>query len=137
MWVWSKKKIKDMAEVQFANPVDNLHGKINTPKSKDGAICVFRQKCYGVTSRGKKILGPKESYVMYKHQGKWSAGAEENRRRFAAILTQAHAELRDPERKAYWQGLFEEQFEHPEIGKKRYVMLSAFVAAKLKEQEAG
>ena len=71
---------------------------------------------------------------MHRHEGKWSQGATENRNRFADNLNQAYAELKDPERKAYWQSLFEEQFEHPKAGQKRYVRLSAFVAAKIKEQ---
>ena len=124
-----------MAHVKYVNPLEELHGKINTPKAKDGGICVFRQKCYGVTSKGKKILGPKESYVMHRHEGKWSTGATENRKRFGDLMKRAHAELRNPERKAYWQRLFEDQLEHPEIGQKRYVKMSAFVAAKLKEQD--
>ena len=123
-----------MAHVQYLNPVEVLHGKLNTPKEKDGRIYVCRQKCYGVTSKGKQILGPKESYVIQRHQGKWSPAVEANRARFGDLLKRAHAELRDPERKAYWQGLFEEQFEHPVAGQKRYVKLSAFVAAKLAEE---
>ena len=121
-----------MARVKFASPVDDLQGKINTPHSKDGGICVFRQKCFGVTARGKKILGPKESYVMYRHEGEWSSGAKANRAQFGDLAKRAFAELQDPERKAYWQRLFEEQIEHPVAGEKQYKMLHTFVAARLR-----
>ena len=123
-----------MAQVKLVKPVEEITGKINTPKAHDGGINVFRRKCFGTTKRGKKILGPKEVYIMHRHEGKWSAGATENRERFAELLKQAHAELKDPERKAYWQELFEEHWEHPTPGGKQYKMLSAFVVAKLKEQ---
>jgi len=122
-----------MAHVQFVKPIEEFSGKINTPKEHDGAINVFRRKCFGVTKRGKKIMGPREGFVMHRHEGKWSVGAEANRAKFADLLKQAHSELRDPVRKAHWQALFEEQWEHP--NGKRYKILSAFVVAKLKEQE--
>ena len=123
-----------MARAKYVHPIEDFRGKLNTPKEHDGAMFISRRKCFGTTRRGKKIMGPKEGYTMYRHEGEWSAGAVVNRQRFAAILNQAYAELKDPERKAYWQERFEEQFEHPEPGKKRYVKLPAFVAAKIKEQ---
>ncbi len=122
-----------MAHVTVSKPVDEINGKLNTPKAHDGSMYVFRRKCFGTTKRGKKIMGPRESYIMHRHEGKWSEGAVANRERFSALLKQAHAELKDPARKAYWQELFEEHWEHPTDGK-RYKILSAFVVAKLAEQ---
>ncbi len=52
-----------MGKVRFADPIQDLRGKINTPKEHNGAIWVFRQKCYGVNGRGKPLLGPKEHYA--------------------------------------------------------------------------
>ena len=124
-----------MRRTTYVNPIEELHGKLNTPKEHDGAIFICRRKCYGVTKKGQKILGPRESYAMHRHEGAWSQGATENRKRFAQSLNQAYAELQDPERKAYWQALFEEQFEHPKSGQKRYVRLQSFVAAKISEQQ--
>ena len=64
-----------MGKVRFAEPIQDLRGKINTPKEHDGAIWVFRQKCYGVNGQGKPLLGPKEHYAMHRHEGKWSEKA--------------------------------------------------------------
>ena len=121
-----------MAHVSYVKPIEELHGKLNTPKAKDGTMYVLRRKCLGVTKSGKKLFGPLESYTMQRHQGSWSAGAVENRKGFADLMKRAHAELRDPQRKAYWQEQLEEHWEHHEPGEKVYTKLSAFVASRLR-----
>ena len=122
-----------MGKVRFAEPIQDLRGKINTPKEHNGAIWVFRQKCYGVNGRGKPLLGPKEHYAMHRHEGKWSEKATNNRKSFGDLCAQAYDELKDPERKAYWEAEFAEQKAHPVRGKKVYKRLASFVVARLKE----
>jgi hypothetical protein len=46
----------------------------------------------------------------------------------------AKEELSNPERVAYWQSLFEEQFLHPKQGEKHYSTLRGFVIAQLHQQ---
>ena len=82
-----------MGKVRFADPIQDLRGKINTPKEHNGAIWVFRQKCYGVNGRGKPLLGPKEHYAMHRHEGKWSEKATNNRKSFGDFCAQACVKL--------------------------------------------
>ena len=39
-----------MGKVRFADPIQDLRGKINTPKEHNGAIWVFRQYSLIITS---------------------------------------------------------------------------------------
>ena len=123
-----------MARVEYIDLVRNYRGKLNSPKYKDEAIIVFRQKCYGYNKKGEPIYGPKESYAMHRHEGKWSASAEANREQFGSLLKRAHAELRDPERKAYWQGQLDAYRESRKLNQPDYKRLFAFVAARLREE---
>ena len=95
-----------MGKVRFADPIQDLRGKINTPK---------------------------EHYAMHRHEGKWSEKATNNRKSFGDLCAQAYDELKDPERKAYWEAEFAEQKAHPVRGKKVYKRLASFVVARLKE----
>ena len=58
-----------MARVKYIDLIDDYRGKLNTPKVKDGAIIVFRQKCYGMKPNSEPRLGPRESYVIHRHEG--------------------------------------------------------------------
>ena len=44
---------------------------------------------------------------------------------------QAIAEMKDPERLAYWQKLFEEQLKKKKKGEKQYIKLQCYIAAQL------
>ena len=70
----------------------------------------------------------------YRHEGKWSEGAQQNRALFQQAQLLAKEELNDPERIAYWQPLFEQQFKHPKDGEKHYSTLRGFVIAQLHQQ---
>ena len=119
-----------MSKVTYMAPVDDVSGKLCMNRGNDSVI-VTRRKCYGKTKNGTPRMGPKEMYVYHKHQGKWSAGAEANRELFKVAQQQATAEMKDPERLAHWQRLFEEQLDKPKRGEKQYVKLPCYIAAQL------
>lgn len=119
-----------MSKVTYMAPVEEVRGKLCMNRGNDSVI-VTRRKCYGKTKNGTPRMGPKEMYVYRKHQGKWSAGAEANRELFKVAQQQATAEMKDPERLAHWQTLFEEQLDKPKQGEKQYVKLPCYIAAQL------
>ena len=119
-----------MSQVTYMAPVEEVRGKICMNRG-NGSVMVTRRKCYGKTKNGTPRMGPKEMYVYRKHQGKWSAGAEANRELFKVAQQQATAEMKDPERLAHWQRLFEEQLNKPKRGEKQYVKLPCYIAAQL------
>ena len=119
-----------MSKVTYMAPVEEVRGKLCINRGNDSVI-VTRRKCYGKTKNGTPRMGPKEMYVYRKHQGKWSAGAEANRELFKVAQQQATAEMKDPERLAHWQTLFEEQLDKPKQGEKQYVKLPCYIAAQL------
>ena len=119
-----------MSKVTYMAPVEEVRGKLCMNRGNDSVI-VTRRKCYGKTKNGTPRMGPKEMYVYRKHQGKWSAGAEANRELFKVAQQQATAEMKDPERLAHWQRLFEEQLNKPKRGEKQYVKLPCYIAAQL------
>ena len=125
-----------MARVKYIDLLGDYRGKISTPKYKDEAIFVSRQKCYGKDKHGRPITGPRECYAIHRHEGKWPEGAVANRAQFGSVLKRAHAEVRDPERKAYWEQQLEEYRANKKVNEKDYKRLFAFVAAKL-QQEPG
>ena len=124
-----------MARVTYIDLIDDYRGKLNTPKAKDGVIIVFRQKCYGVKPGGEPRLGPRESFAMHRHEGAWSANVQASRAQFGSLLKQAHAELRDPERKAYWQGRLDAYHANKKLTEKEYKRLFTFVLAQLRAGE--
>ena len=119
-----------MSKVTYMAPVEDVRGKLCMNRGNDSVI-VTRRKCYGKTKNGTPRMGPKEMYVYHKHQGKWSAGAEANRELFKVAQQQAIAEMKDPERLAHWQRLFEEQLDKPKRGEKQYVKIQCYIAAQL------
>jgi hypothetical protein len=119
-----------MSQVTYMAPVDEVRGKLTNNRGNTSFI-VTRRKCFGKTKNGTPILGPKEMYTYRKHQGKWSDGATNNRQLFKLAQQQAIAEIRDPERLAKWQTLFEEQLNHPKSNEKQYIKLQCYIAAQL------
>ena len=126
-----------MSQVTYMAPVEEVRGKLCENRGNDSVI-VTRRKCYGKTKNGTPRLGPKEMYTYHLHKGKWSAGAEANRELFKLTQKQAIAEMKDPERLAKWQALFEEQLNHPKPNEKQYIKLQCYIAAQLlKAMKAG
>ena len=119
-----------MSKVTYMAPVEEVRGKLCMNRG-NGSVMVTRRKCYGKTKNGTPRLGPKEMYTYHLHKGKWSAGAEANRELFKVAQQQATAEMKDPERLAHWQRLFEEQLDKPKRGEKQYVKLPCYIAAQL------
>ena len=119
-----------MSQVTYMAPVEEVRGKLCENRGNDSVI-VTRRKCYGKTKNGTPRLGPKEMYTYHLHKGKWSAGAEANRELFKLAQKQAIAEMKDPERLAYWQKLFDEQLDKPKKGEKQYIKLQCYIAAQL------
>ena len=119
-----------MSRVTYRATVEEVRGKLCENRGNDSVI-VTRRKCYGKTKNGTPRLGPKEMYTYHLHKGKWSAGAEANRELFKVAQKQAIAEMKDPERLAYWQKLFEEQLDKPKKGEKQYIKLQCYIAAQL------
>ena len=119
-----------MSQVTYMAPVEEVRGKLCMNRGND-SVMVTRRKCYGKTKNGTPRLGPKEMYTYHLHKGKWSAGAEANRELFKVAQQQATAEMKDPERLANWQTLFEEQLDQPKRGEKQYVKLPCYIAAQL------
>ena len=119
-----------MSQVTYMAPVEEVRGKLCMNRGNDSVI-VTRRKCYGRTKNGTPRLGPKEMYTYHLHKGKWSAGAEANRELFKLAQKQAIAEMKDPERLAYWQKLFDEQLDKPKKGEKQYIKLQCYIAAQL------
>ena len=119
-----------MSQVTYMAPVDEVRGKLTLNRGNDSVI-ITRRKSYGKTKNGTPRLGPKEMYTYHLHKGKWSAGAEANRELFKLAQKQAIAEMKDPERLAYWQKLFDEQLDKPQKGEKQYIKLQCYIAAQL------
>ena len=119
-----------MSQVTYMAPVEEVRGKLCGNRGNDSVI-VTRRKCYGKTKNGTPRLGPKEMYTYHLHKGKWSAGAEANRELFKLAQKQAIAEMKDSERLAYWQKLFDEQLDKPKKGEKQYIKLQCYIAAQL------
>ena len=118
-----------MSQTTFISPVANLTGKLSS--TPDGRVTVTRRKCYGKDAKGRPVYGPSETYIYHCHEGKWSEGAQQNRALFKQAQLLAKQELSTPERVAYWQPLFEQQFKHPKEGETRYATLRGFVIAQL------
>ena len=121
-----------MSQTTFISPVANLTGKLSS--TPDGRVTVTRRKCYGKDAKGRPIYGPSETYIYHRHEGEWSEGAQKNRVLFQQVQLIAKEELSSPERVAYWQSLFEQQFKHPKQGEKHYATLRGFVIAQLHTQ---
>ena len=121
-----------MSQTTFISPVENMTGKLSS--TRDGRVTVTRRKCYGRDAKGRPIYGPSETYIYHRHEGKWSEAATKNRKLFQQVQLLAKEELSSPERVAYWQSLFEEQFLHPKQGEKHYSTLRGFVIAQLHQQ---
>ena len=121
-----------MSQTTFISPVDNLTGKLSS--TPDGRVTVTRRKCFGKDAQGRPIYGPNETYIYHRHEGKWSEGAQQNRALFQQAQLLAKQELSDPVRVAYWQPIFEQQFQHPKQGEKRYTTLRGFVIARMHEK---
>ena len=118
-----------MSQTTFISPVNNLTGKLTS--THDGRVTVTRRKCYGQDAKGRPVYGPSETYIYHCHEGKWSDAAIQNRKLFQQSQLLTKQELSNPERVAYWQPLFEQQFRHPKEGEKRYATLRGFVIAQL------
>ena len=118
-----------MSQTTFISPVANITGKLSS--TPDGRVTVTRRKCYGKDAKGRPVYGPSETYIYHCHEGKWSEGAQQNRALFKQAQLLAKQELSTPERVAYWQPLFEQQFKHPKEGETRYATLRGFVIAQL------
>ena len=118
-----------MSQTTFISPVANITGKLSS--TPDGRVTVTRRKCYGKDAKGRPVYGPSETYIYHCHEGKWSEGAQQNRALFKQAQLLTKQELSTPERVAYWQPLFEQQFKHPKEGETRYATLRGFVIAQL------
>ena len=119
-----------MSQTTFIAPVETIRGKLTSHRADD-RVLVNRRKCYGKDSKGRPVYGPSETYIYHCHEGKWSDAAIQNRKLFQQAQLLAKEELSNPERVAYWQPLFEQQFRHPKDGEKRYATLRGFVIAKM------
>ena len=122
-----------MSQTTFIAPVETFKGKL-TSHSADGRVTVSRRKCFGKDAKGRPFYGPSETYIYHCHEGKWSEAATRNRELFQQVQLLAKEELNNPERVAYWQPLFEQQFRHPKQGEKHYSTLRGFVIAQLHQQ---
>ena len=122
-----------MSQVTYMAPVDEVRGKLCMNRGNDSVI-VTRRKCYGKTKNGAPRLGPKEMYTYHLHKGSWSKAVTNHRELFKLAQKKTIAEMNDPERLAYWQPLFEQQFPHPKQGEKHYATLRGFVIAQLHQQ---
>ena len=122
-----------MSHVTYMAPVDEVRGKLCMNRGNDSVI-VTRRKCYGKTKNGTPRLGPKEMYTYHLHKGSWSKAVTNHRELFKLAQKKTIAEMNDPERLAYWQPLFEQQFLHPKQGEKHYATLRGFVIAQLHQQ---
>jgi hypothetical protein len=119
-----------MAKVKYSSPVESMTGKLSARKSS-GRVYVNRRKCYGTDAKGRPIYGPNETYVYNLHEGPWTEAVENNRQLFRRAQVLAREELKDPERLAYWQPLFDKQFKHPHSGQKHYATILGFVVAQI------
>ena len=122
-----------MSQTTFIAPVETIRGKL-TGHRADDRVLVNRRKCFGKDAKGRPYYGPIETYIYHIHQGKWSEGAEQNRTLFQQVQEIVKQELSNPERVAFWQPLFEEQFRHTKQGEKHYGTLRGFVIAQIHQQ---
>ena len=122
-----------MSQTTFIAPVETIRGKLTSHRADD-RVLVNRRKCFGKDAKGRPYYGPSETYIYHIHQGKWSEGAEQNRTLFQQVQEIVKQELSNPERVAFWQPLFEEQFRHPKQGEKHYGTLRGFVIAQIHQQ---
>lgn len=119
-----------MAKVKYSDPVDSLSGKLSARQS-NGRVYVSRRKCFGYDAKGRPIYGPNEHFVYTIHEGEWPQAIVDNRQLFRQAQLLAREELRNPERLAYWQPLFDKQFRHPKQGEKHYSTILGFVVAQI------
>ena len=128
-----------MSQTTFIAPVETIRGKLTSHRADD-RVLVNRRKCYGKDAKGRPYYGPSETYIYHIHQGKWSEGAEQNRKLFQQAQLLTKQELSNPERASYWQPLFQQQSRRPKEGEKRYATLRGFVIAqihqRLKQEQA-
>ena len=117
-----------MAKTQYANPVETITGMLSARRAT-GRVYVSRRKYYGKDAKGRPIYGPNETYVYTLHEGPWSEATVNNRELFRQAQLLAREELKNPERLAYWQPQFEQQFKHPKQGEKHYSTILGFVVA--------
>lgn len=119
-----------MAKVKYMNPVETMAGKLSGRRA-NGRVYVNRRKCYGHDSKGRPIYGPNETYVYTLHEGAWPEVIVNNRALFRQAQLMAREELKQADRLAYWQPLFNKQFKHPKPGQKHYSTILGFVVAQL------
>ena len=122
-----------MSQTTFIAPVETIRGKL-TGHRADDRVLVNRRKCFGKDAKGRPYYGPSETYIYHIRQGKSSEGAEQKRTPFQQVQEIVKQELSNPERVAFWQPLFEEQFRHPKQGEKHYGTLRGFVIAQIHQQ---
>lgn len=129
-----------MAKVNYSTPVESMSGKLST-RQANGRVIVNRRKCFGYDAKGCPFYGPNETYVFHINKGDWHPTIVNNRQLFRQAQLLAREELKDPDRLAYWQPLFQKQFKRPLPGEKRYATILGFVVAHIfaqlkKEQQA-
>ena len=106
-----------MADVSFKDPVDQLNGRIN-----------HKSDTYFCTRMGKKVVS---HYPLHKNSKKITPLQRDAFANFGQAVHQAKIELADPERKAFWQQLFDKQ---KQTAEKPYLILRNFVIASLTKQ---
>ena len=106
-----------MAHVSYTDPVEHLTGRKNS-----------KSETYYCVRLGKKIIS---HYPLHKDPKTISTRQRDVIASFSQAVRQAQRELADPERKAYWQQLFDEQ---KRTATKPYLILRNFVIASLSKK---
>lgn len=121
-----------MAQVKFAFPIEEMDGRLSTRQKFDetGKMVVSRTKKHRLPN-GKVIIGKNETYYLHKHEGPWSANLTAHRMAYKDVLSQAHAELKNADKKAAWTKRWEEHLNNAKAGEKVYYQLFGFVVATL------
>ncbi len=106
-----------MAQLTTEAPFDALHGKIGK-KSK----IIFRRKNFYGKGYTPLYHGPLEAYVVENPRDRKknppSPAEQAAIDRFRKACNDATAQLADPEKRAYWEERFKNQYKHPEPGYK-------------------
>jgi hypothetical protein len=108
-----------MAKVELAIPFDKMSGKL------DGNSTI-----YATTRYGKTVFS---HYPKHKDPKSLSARQRELNANFGQISKQAKQELADPERRAYWQSLYDEYKTNLKPSDKYYFTLRGFVIGQMKK----
>lgn len=118
-----------MRKVKMATPIDHMSGSIDGMVA-NGRKNVTRWAKVGEDQNGKPIY-KQQVYIYHLCEHEWPAGAQRNRQLFQAAQKQAREELKNEERRAYWENRYAEHRRDHRQGERLYITIQGFVSAQI------